>query len=125
MIVMTVGYVGYATATATWMMFAWLASMFFAAIVMPVTNALMSHRIEANAQGELQGAVASLYSLSSIVGPPLMSYLFGYFSSPAAPVHMPSAAFVAAAILTVLAIGVYAYATRESAPSEVELAPAA
>ena len=116
---MLIGYIGFSTASATWMMFAWLATMFFAAVAMPVTNALMSHRIEANAQGELQGAVASLYSLSAIVGPPLMSQLFGYFSSPAAPVHLPSAAFVASAILTIAAIGVYTYATRESAPSEV------
>ncbi|TMG81452.1 MAG: TCR/Tet family MFS transporter [Betaproteobacteria bacterium] len=124
MTLMTVGYIGYATATTSWMMFAWLTTMFFAAIVMPVTNALMSHRIEANAQGELQGAVAGLYSLSSIAGPPLMSGLFGYFSSPDARVHLPSAAFVAAAILTVAAIGVYVYATREPR-SEVALAEAA
>jgi len=124
MAVMAMGYLGYATAPSTWVMFAWLTTMFFAAVVMPVTNALMSHRIAPNAQGELQGAVASLYSLSSIVGPPLMSQLFGHFSSPSARPHLPSAAFVAAAILTVTAIGVYTYATRESAPSEVELAPA-
>src|SRR5206468_8732547 len=101
MTLMAAGYVGYATATLSWMMLAWLTTMFFAAVVMPVTNALMSHRIEANAQGELQGAVASLYSLSSIVGPPLMSGLFGHFSSPTASVHLPSAAFVASAIRTV------------------------
>ena len=49
-----VGYVGYATATASWMMFAWLVTWFFGATVMPTTNGLMSHRIAADAQGELQ-----------------------------------------------------------------------
>ena len=43
-------------------------------------NALASRQMPANAQGELQGAVASLYSLSSIFGPPLMTQVFGYFS---------------------------------------------
>lgn len=124
LLVMLAGFVGFATATSTWMMFAWLGTMFFAAIVMPVTNALMSHRIEANAQGELQGAVASLYSLSAIVGPPVMAQLFGYFASPGAPVHLPGAAFLAAAVLTGAAIGVYVYATRPAAGSEVELAAA-
>src|SRR3954462_12833111 len=48
----TMGYVGFGLATAGWMMFAWLASWFLAAIVMPTTNALMSHRISQDAQGE-------------------------------------------------------------------------
>ena len=76
-----IGYTGYGLATTSWMMFAWLATWLFAAIVMPTTNALMSHRVSADMQGELQGALASLYSLSSIVGPPLMTQLFGHFSA--------------------------------------------
>jgi DHA1 family tetracycline resistance protein-like MFS transporter len=63
-------------------------------------NALASQQIPANAQGELQGAVACLYSLSAIVGPPLMTQVFGYFSSRAAPVYFPGAAFLTAAGLT-------------------------
>jgi DHA1 family tetracycline resistance protein-like MFS transporter len=107
------GYLGYATATASWMMFAWLATWFFGAIVMPSTNALMSHRIAADAQGELQGAVASLYSLSSIVGPPLMTQLFGRFSAPNAPIHLPGAAFIAATLLAMSSLIIYWLATRE------------
>jgi DHA1 family tetracycline resistance protein-like MFS transporter len=107
------GYLGYATATASWMMFAWLSTWFFGAIVMPSTNALMSHRIAADAQGELQGAVASLYSLSSIVGPPLMTQLFGRFSAPNAPIHLPGAAFIAATLLAMSSLIIYWLATRE------------
>ena len=110
-----IGYLGYAFATAGWMMFAWLATWFFGAIVMPSTNALMSHRVAADAQGELQGAVASLYSLSSIVGPPLMTQLFGRFTAPDAPVHFPGAAFMAAAVLTASCFVIYWVATREPA----------
>jgi DHA1 family tetracycline resistance protein-like MFS transporter len=50
-------------------------------ITYPAMNALASQRIPANAQGELQGAVASLYGLSSILGPPLMTQVFGYYPS--------------------------------------------
>ena len=60
-----------------------------------------AHRLaaarRANAQGELQGAVACLYSLSAILGPPLMTQVFGHFSSPTARVHFPGAPFLAAA----------------------------
>ena len=109
------GYLGYATATAGWMMFAWLATWFFGALVMPVTNALMSHRVAANAQGELQGAVASLFSLSSIAGPPLMTQLFGRFSAPGARVHLPGAAFFAAAALATCSLAIYWVVSRQPA----------
>ncbi len=64
-------------------------------------NALMSQQVEPNAQGELQGAVASLLSLATIIGPPLMTQLFGYFTGPTAPFQLPGAAFVMAAALTI------------------------
>jgi DHA1 family tetracycline resistance protein-like MFS transporter len=108
-----VGYLGYATATTTAVMLAWLATWFFGAIVMPSTNALLTHRVPPNAQGELQGAVASLYSLASIAGPPLMTHLFGYFSSARASVRIPGAAFLAAAALAATAFVIYWNTTRE------------
>lgn len=110
----TIGYVGYCTATAGWMMYAWLVTWFFGAIMMPTTNALMSHRVAPDAQGELQGAVASLYSLSSILGPPLMTQLFSRFTAPDAPLHLPGAPFLAAAILAGGCFVLYWTATREN-----------
>jgi len=108
-----VGYVGFATATKAWMIFAWQTTWLFAAIVMPTTQGLLSHRVEHNAQGELQGAVASLFSLSSIVGPPLLSHLFSYFTSPSAPMQLPGAAFFASAVLALAALAIYWAVTRE------------
>jgi DHA1 family tetracycline resistance protein-like MFS transporter len=108
----TIGYAGFASATRGWMMFAWLATWFFAAIVFPVTNALMSHRIAPEAQGELQGAVAGLASLAAIVGPLLLTQLFGRFTAPDAPVHLPGAAFLAASLLALICLGIYWRATR-------------
>jgi len=115
-----IGYLGFGTATAGWMMFAWLSSWFFGAIVFPVTNALMSHRIAPEAQGELQGAVAGLASLAAIAGPLLMSQLFGRFTAPTAPAHVPGAAFLASSLLTWICLGVYWSATR--APAQATIA---
>lgn len=114
-----IGYAGFATATAGWMMFAWLASWFFGAIVFPVTNALMSHRIPPEAQGELQGAVAGLASLAAIVGPLLMTQLFGRFTAPDAPAHVPGAAFLAASLLTLVCLAIYWSTTRVRAEAPV------
>lgn len=117
-LIAAVGYFGYGTATEGWMMFAWLATWFFGATVSPITNALMSHRVTADAQGELQGAVASLYSLSSIIGPPLMAQLFGRFSASEAPIHVPGAAFFAAAILAMGSFVIYWAVTREGVTAD-------
>src|SRR5262249_39543043 len=92
-------YAGYGLATASWMMFALLAAWFFPSIVLPTTNAMMSHRVAPDAQGELQGAVAGLFSIASITGPLLMTHVFGYFTSSRAPVHLPGAAFLTASLL--------------------------
>lgn len=111
----TAGYLGYATATAGWMMFAWLLTWFFGAIVMPSSNALMSQRAAADAQGELQGAVAGIYSLSAIVGPLLMSQVFGRFAAPDAHPHVPGAAFFTSALLAMGCFALYVAATRTEA----------
>ncbi|HKQ96430.1 MAG TPA: TCR/Tet family MFS transporter [Candidatus Polarisedimenticolia bacterium] len=93
-------YLGYAFATEGWMIYVAMLPWLFAGMVHPSMQAIMSHAIPPNAQGELQGGIASLYSISSIAGPPLMTQLFGYFSSGAAPVHFPGAAFLCAALLS-------------------------
>lgn len=99
-----VTFCGYAFATQGWMVFAVMPLWAFAALVFPSLNALMSHRVPADAQGELQGGVSSLQSLSAIVGPPAMTQLFGYFTSVAAPLQFPGAPFFAAALLSALAL---------------------
>jgi DHA1 family tetracycline resistance protein-like MFS transporter len=62
----------------------------------------MSSRIAANAQGELQGALGSMASLASIVSPPMMTGVFGYFTATESPFHFPGASFLLAAILTLV-----------------------
>jgi DHA1 family tetracycline resistance protein-like MFS transporter len=62
-----VAYLGYAFSTQGWMMYVVSVTSMFFAMTYPSMNALMSRRIAANAQGELQGAVASVYSLSAIL----------------------------------------------------------
>ena len=111
-----IAYAGLGAASAPWMLFAWLCTWFFPAIVFPVTNALMSHRVAPEAQGELQGAVAGLFSLAAITGPVIMTQLFGRFTGPDAPLHLPGAAFLAASLLAFICLGLYWSATRPPRP---------
>jgi DHA1 family tetracycline resistance protein-like MFS transporter len=105
-------YVGYAFATQGWMMYVVALTTFLFALTYPSMNALASQQIPANAQGELQGAVACLYSLSSILGPPLMTQVFGHFSARSAGVYFPGAAFLTAAVLTAGCAILFARAMR-------------
>jgi len=109
-------YVGYAFATQGWMIYVVALTTFIFALAYPSMNAIASQQIPANAQGELQGAVAGLYSLSSIFGPPLMTSVLGYFSRPAAPLHFPGAAFLTAAVLTIACAAVFLKALRHAPP---------
>jgi MFS transporter, DHA1 family, tetracycline resistance protein len=105
-------YVGYAFVTQGWMMYVVSLTTFLFALTYPSMNALASQQIPANAQGELQGAVACLYSLSSIVGPPLMTQVFGHFSARSAGVYFPGAPFLTAAALTAGCAILFARAMR-------------
>jgi MFS transporter, DHA1 family, tetracycline resistance protein len=109
-------YLGYAFATQGWVMYAVSLSTFIFALAYPSMNAIASRQTPANAQGELQGAIACLYSLSAILGPPLMTQIFGHFSSSAARVHFPGAPFVTAAALTLGSAALFVRALRLAPP---------
>lgn len=94
-----ISFLGYAIVTQQWMVYFFLIAGATQGFLGPAVQGLMSARIPANAQGELQGAVGSVSSLASIVSPPLMTYIFSYFTGPSAPVYYPGASFLLAGIL--------------------------
>ncbi len=106
------GYIGLGLATRGWMMYAWMAAWLLAGLAYPSMNAIMSQQVPADAQGELQGGVASLYSLALVVGPPLMTQLFGRFSAETAPIHLPGAAFICSALLAAMSALLFLHALR-------------
>jgi DHA1 family tetracycline resistance protein-like MFS transporter len=65
---------------------------------------MISSHVPANEQGELQGALTSLMSATSIIGPPLMTSLFAFFTKPTSPIQFPGAPFIMGAILMLLSI---------------------
>ncbi len=104
------GYLLYATATQGWMLYLGIAVSGLQGLVFPSLQSLMSAGTSASEQGELQGAVSSLQSLAAIVGPPLMTQSFSFFSSASAPVYLPGAPFVLAAGFSLLALVLFARA---------------
>ena len=96
------GYTIYALADAGWMVYLAIAVSACQGLVFPCLQGLMSAEVGASEQGELQGAVASIQSLSAIIGPPLMTTVFSRFSADDAPVYAPGAPFVVSLIFVAL-----------------------
>ena len=109
------GFAGYAFSTQGWMMFAWMVPFSLGGLAQPALTAIMSKTVPPNEQGELQGALASINSLTSIMAPPLLTNLFGYFTSAAAPVYFPGSAFLAAGLCYAIAAAVFMRARPEPA----------
>jgi len=98
----SLGLILFAFATQGWMMFAFLVPYCLGGIAGPALQGYMSSHIPANEQGELQGGLTSLMSLSSIFGPLVMLWSFHYFTKPGAPFQFPGAPFVIGFVLMLL-----------------------
>ncbi|MGN6615878.1 MAG: TCR/Tet family MFS transporter [Ilyomonas sp.] len=95
------GMLLFAFATQGWMMFVFLIPYCLGGIAGPALQAIISSQVSANEQGELQGALTSLMSATSIVGPLIMTNLFYYFTS-VSSIHFAGAPFLLGAILLIV-----------------------
>lgn len=98
----TIGLILFGLASQSWMMFAFLIPYCLGGISGPGLQAIISGSVPANEQGELQGSLTSIISITSIVGPLVMSNLFAFFTGPIAPFYFPGAPFMLAALLMLL-----------------------
>jgi DHA1 family tetracycline resistance protein-like MFS transporter len=64
------------------------------AVITPALQGLMSRRVGDDAQGEMQGVLASLNALSMIVSPLMMTGVFAAFTRESAPIYLPGAPFL-------------------------------
>jgi MFS transporter, DHA1 family, tetracycline resistance protein len=103
-----IGLFLFALATQSWMMFVFLVPYCLGGISGPALQAAITGNVPANAQGELQGSITSLMSVTAIIGPLLMTNLFAYFTSAQAPFLFSGAPFVLGGIL-MLSSSVVAY----------------
>jgi DHA1 family tetracycline resistance protein-like MFS transporter len=99
-----VGMLLFGLANQGWMMFAFMVPYALGGIAGPALQGVMTNEVPANEQGELQGALTSLMSLSSIFGPWFMTYIFYYFTNPSAPVYLPGAPYYIASILMLISV---------------------
>ncbi|ACU64149.1 TCR/Tet family MFS transporter [Chitinophaga pinensis] len=100
----SLGLVLFAFATQSWMMFAFLIPYCLGGICGPSLQSVISGHVPPNQQGELQGALTSLMSLTTIVGPLIMNGTFAYFTTDKAPFYFPGIHFLIGAVCMLLSI---------------------
>jgi len=122
-LLMTVGFLGYALVPQGWMLYPAIAIGALGGIANPAVQSVMSRQAGASAQGELQGAVASLASIAAIVSPLFMTQLFKHFAAPDAPVVFPGAPYLVAALMVFGCVLIALATVRPAAATTSQTSP--
>lgn len=91
-------------ATETWMLYAISIPYVLAGIAGPSIQSYISNHIPANEQGQVQGGITSVISLTAIIGPLIMTGLFYQFSKKGAPIYFPGVPFLLGGVLALIAL---------------------
>jgi DHA1 family tetracycline resistance protein-like MFS transporter len=95
-----------------WMVFVVMLLQPIQSLIFPAMNGLMSRKVPADAQGELQGFNGSIASIGAIVAPAIFSPAIAYFTGPSAPFRFVGVAFAMASVLGLVAMAILAFAGR-------------
>lgn len=71
---------------------------------------IMTRHVSPSEQGQLQGANTSVQSIAQLVGPSIFTLTFAYFIGVRAPVHLPGAPFLLAALILTISLLIALYA---------------
>ncbi len=103
-----IGMCLYSLADTPLLLYIFLIPYVLGGVAGPTLQGFLSNRVPENEQGNLQGAVTSLISLTAIIGPGISGPLFAYYTSPNTDVYFPGAPFLSSGIILAIA-GVLAY----------------
>lgn len=110
----------FAFANQSWMMFVFLIPYCLGGIAGPALQAVISIQVPASEQGEIQGTLTSLMSASSIIGPPLMTGIFYYFTHDDAPFTFAgSPFFLGGFLMTISAVIAFVTFKRQKIKKEL------
>lgn len=81
----------------------------------PASQGLMTRRVGATEQGQLQGALASISGITGLIGPLIFTVTFAYAIRPERDVHVPGAPMLLAAVIIAIAAALALRVTRPAA----------
>ena len=124
LILYALGLALFAFASQTWMMFVFLVPYCLGGIAGPALQSIISGHVPPNEQGELQGALTGLMSLTSFFGPLIMTKMFAAFTHKGAPIYFPGAPFLLGAVLMLIST-LIAYLALRNQQETLPVKPAA
>lgn len=92
----------FAFAVEPWMLYAFLIPYAIGGVASPTLQSLVSNQVPDNAQGNLQGALTGMVSITAIIGPILSSSVFAYFIGESSPYYFPGAPYLLSAFILVI-----------------------
>ena len=92
-------------------------------ISMPAAQSMMTHRVSEREQGELQGALQSMRSITFIIGPIMFLRVFSWFIDPKHSFHIPGAPYYLAAALLFTAMLMSTRIKQDPMPSRSTTGP--
>lgn len=107
-----VGLLLFAFVNQSWLLFASVLPYCFGGIATPTLQSIVSNKFGDSEQGELQGALTSLISLTAVIGPVVMTSIFAYFTTPGFEYFFPGAPFLLAAVFILVSF-VISYTTMQ------------
>ncbi|MHC9063760.1 TCR/Tet family MFS transporter [Nitrospira sp. CMX1] len=109
-----VAFAVYGTAINGWIYCAGIPIMAFWGLAGPSAQAFMSRRVSSSEQGQLQGAIAGLSGIASLIGPGLFTQTFALFIGTQTSWHLPGAPFLLASLLLLVGMAIAWRTTRAS-----------
>ena len=86
-----------------------------ASIGLPALQGIMSRVVPDDAQGELQGVLTSVAAIGMVISPLVMNQTFAFFTRDSAPIYLPGASFLLAAVLMAIAIVIFTWRSASQA----------
>jgi DHA1 family tetracycline resistance protein-like MFS transporter len=113
------GFFLFSLANAGWMMFAFMIPYALGGIAVPNIQSVLSSQVSPSEQGELQGGLTSLVSITAFIGPLLMTGSFTYFTKAPEVLYFPGISFLIGALLTLSAV-ILSYSTLRKDETELK-----
>ncbi len=91
-------------ASEGWMIYLIMMPYALGGLAGPSLQGIMTSQVGSNEQGELQGGITSMISVTAIIGPLLMTSIFRYFTNPANEIYFPGAPFMLGTVLAIVSL---------------------
>lgn len=100
----TIGMFLFSEANEPWMLYAFLIPYALGGVAGPTVQGIISNQVSEKEQGNLQGAITGLVSVTAILGQLIFSSVFYYFIRPSGSMYYPGAPYALAAIFLLAAL---------------------